>query len=271
MGSTWYHLFTKNKPFFMLILGLLVGSFLNVIIYRLPRKIDWIFKRSFCPSCNTQVSWYDNIPMLSFFILKRKCRLCGQKINIRYFLVEGLTATLFCIYSVYIFNNGPILYHVINLSIICLLICHFFIDLEHFLLLDRINFFLLLLLIAFQFFFEPIPWPQALFGMLLGFLVPYGIAWLFFKYSGKDGLGGGDIKLFTILGLQLGPVGIFENLFISSLLGIVGGLIYLSLQRSRVLKQPIPYGPAIIIAYLYQTYLSKYLNINFEHLFTLNL
>jgi prepilin signal peptidase PulO-like enzyme (type II secretory pathway) len=154
-------------------------------------------------------------------------------------------------------SNMQTLEVVLHLAAITVLICHFFIDLEHYLLLDKLNILLMLILITHQFMFTPIEWIDSVFGLIVGGAVPYFIAWGYLKYSGNSGLGGGDIKLFAVLGLRLGVHGIFENLFLSSILGILAAIIMMIVKRESMRKRPIPFGPAIIVAYLIQIYVLK--------------
>ncbi|MDH4469097.1 MAG: prepilin peptidase [Bacteriovoracaceae bacterium] len=251
---------TLTSKWFFLFLGLLVGSFLNVIIYRLPRNIDWIFKRSHCPHCQALIPIYCNVPLISFILIRGCCLQCKNKISLRYPLVEFITGVAFFLLSPEYFQSTshPVIQSLLALSIVSILISHFFIDLEHFLLLDRLNM-ILLGLIAVEFLFfshQSITWHVV--GGLTGFLVPFLISWIYLKLKNRIGLGGGDIKILGILGLSLGAQKIMETLFLSSTLGILFGLPYLLWNQNKksLLARPIPFGPAIILTYALQKYTS---------------
>ncbi len=199
------------------ILGLLIGSFLNVVIYRLPLKLDLVKARSACPHCKQIIPWWFNVPVLAWLFLRAKCHNCGTRIHWRYPLVELFTGIVFYFSFPSILDNVTIFQWVFQCTFTSILTCHFFIDLDHRLLLDKLNLYLLLLILPFSVVFNsPAFW---LIGGLIGFGAPYGVSWLFYKLKGKIGLGGGDIKLWGVLGIFLGPYGIIDNIFLSCLLG----------------------------------------------------
>ncbi|MFA5582696.1 MAG: prepilin peptidase [Bacteriovoracaceae bacterium] len=236
---------------FIFIFGLLVGSFLNVVILRLPLKKDLVFDRSHCPQCNTQLKWYHNIPVVSFLFLRGKCAFCGIRISWRYPLVELLTGLV----AFWLFPSVVTLQSLGMFSfyflMACLFICHFFIDLDHHLLLDSLN--LYLGVSIFSFAVLQFHWSYWLIGGLLGFLGTLSVTWLFYKIRGQIGLGGGDIKLFGILGMYLGPTGIMMNIFLSCFLGATVGLIFIAFGKMTKDK-PLAFGPAIILVAAFQIY-----------------
>lgn len=246
-----------NEPLFYLagILGALIGSFLNVLIYRLPIKKDIVFDRSACPSCGGQIPFYLNIPLIGFIFLRGKCQKCKQPIRWRYPLVELITAVIFVFALPEHIDVISFYSYFLHVGVSCALIVHFFIDLEHRLLLDKINVYLLLLILPYSIIFNlPMFW---LVGGAIGFLGPLLVSWLFFKIKGKMGLGGGDIKLWGVLGLLLGPVGIMENIFFSSFLGSIIGII-LIIQKRYHSDAGIPFGPFIILVALSQMYFPNF-------------
>ncbi len=225
------------------VLGALVGSFLNVLIHRLPRGGDVVFARSACPSCGGRIPFYLNVPLLSYAWLRGKCRGCGAAIRIRYPLVEALAALLFVVALPGELSSTTLYGYVLTVAVGAALIVHFFIDLEHRLLLDKVNLYLLFLLLPYGVIFHtPAHW---LGGALLGFGGPFFVSWAFYKLRGKIGLGGGDIKLWGVLGLFLGPAGVMENIFLSCLLGSVVGM-YLIWRGRYNGEDGIPFGPFII-------------------------
>lgn len=229
---------------FVFLFGALVGSFLNVLIHRLPRSEDVVFKPSHCPKCLSKIRWYQNIPIFSYVLLRGKCNFCKSRISIRYPVVEFITALGALYFAEKYLIFGQVFYFVFYFSIFCAFVVHFAIDIEHQLLLDKINLFLLALIFPYVLFFHS--WSYWLLGAGIGFGVTYLVTWGFYLLRGQVGLGGGDIKLFGVVGLMLGPVGIIHNIFLSCMLGSIVGLI---LIFSKIMKRehPIAFGPFIII------------------------
>src|SRR3989344_3903532 len=175
------------------IFGCLIGSFLNVIIIRLPLKKNLVSSRSACPQCGSQLKWFHNIPLISYTFLSGKCAFCKTRISWRYPLIELLTGLI----SYWLFPNQLDLFsltiYLFYFTIACIFICHLFIDLDHHLLLDNLNLYLLGIIIPYSLF--SFPWQYWLSGGVLGFGAPLLVTWLFYKLRGQVGLGGGDIKL----------------------------------------------------------------------------
>lgn len=233
------------------IFGCMIGSFLNVVILRLPQKKDLVVARSACPECGNQLRWYHNIPVISFLVLRGKCAFCGKPISWRYPLIElltGLIATWLIPAEVNLESFGFFLFY---FTLACIFICHFFIDLDHHLLLDSLN--LYLLAIIFPFALIMLPWPHWVLGGVIGFGVPLLVTWLFYKLRGQIGLGGGDIKLYGILGLILGPTGVVFNIFLSCFVGAVLGLTLIALKKMSK-EKPMAFGPSILIVAAFQIY-----------------
>lgn len=231
------------------IFGLILGSFLNVCIYRLPRGESIVAPRSRCPACRRQLTWYENIPLLSYFALRGRCRYCGRTISPRYFLVEGLTAVLSV--AVWIRFPNPLAYvgYFVLLSAPLLVIT--FIDLDHFLIPDVITIPGIFLGVGVHYFLNPHPWMVPLLESLLGILLGGGslwlLSWLYEKWRGRIGLGLGDVKLAAMLGAFLGWRAVIFILFVSSIVGTLVGLVIIIAGRRR-LTQPLPYGPFLALA-----------------------
>lgn len=235
------------------ILGLLIGSFLNVVIHRLPLKKDLVSARSACPHCGYQIPWWLNIPVFAWLALRGKCHNCHGRIHWRYPLVELFIGVVFYLSFPATLNNVTLFQWVFQSTFTSILTCHFFIDLDHKLLLDKLNLYLLLLVLPFSVVFNtPVFW---LVGGLVGFGAPYGVSWIFYKLKGKIGLGGGDIKLWGVLGIFLGPFGIIDNIFLSCLLGSLIGVLMIVLKRYDR-DTGLPFGPFIIMTALIQMYFS---------------
>ena len=239
---------------FIFIFGLLIGSFLNVIIVRVPRREGILFPRSHCPQCRKLIRWYENIPILSYIFIGGKCQGCKTSISIVYPLVELLGG----IGAVYLLNFSEgifVFFHsIILFCIFCVFLCHFIIDLRHQILPDGLNIYLGCIFLMNMFVF--LNWQFSLIGFCIGFGFPYLIALVFYFMKGEVGLGGGDIKLYGVLGLYLGPVGILQNIFLSSVLGSVVTILLILLNKVDR-KTPIPFGPFIIILASWQIFFPK--------------
>lgn len=243
---------------FFLLFGLIIGSFLNVLILRLPKEENSsLMTRSYCPKCGKLVAWYDNIPLLSFIILKAKCRYCKAKISWQYPLIELLTGLISLALLPKNLSPEALLQYFFLFSIFCVFLVHAIIDLRHQILPDGLTLYLALLFLSYSLIHQN--WKFWLIGGAVGFLLPLLATWLFYLLRGQIGLGGGDIKLWGALGLYLGPFGIIQNIFVSCFLGsIIGGSLLLTKRISR--ETPIPFGPFILLASTIQIVLPNFWN-----------
>lgn len=218
---------------FVFIFGLLVGSFLNVLIYRLPKNINFIKGRSFCPKCKAKINWYDNIPLFSFILLGGKCRRCKSPISWRYPIVELVTGLLFFLSYL---NRLSILNYILFSGLIVI----FFIDLEHQIIPDEILLPLIVLFLIKLFFLLNTKYLilntlSSAIGSFLFLLTIYLVT------KGK-GMGFGDVKLAFLMGLVLGFPKIIVAFYLAFLTGAFIGVI-LILGRKAKLKQKIAFGP----------------------------
>ncbi len=232
-------------PLFALGFGLVLGSFLNVVIYRLPRKESVAWPGSHCTSCNRALSWYENIPVVSWTVLRGRCRTCGSRISMQYPIVEAVTGALF-LAGYYAFGLTPLL--LVRLLFGCAMIVLFAIDLEHQILPNEIT----LPGIAVGFvasIFLPPGWTSSLIGLLVGGLFPFLIAELYARVRGREGMGMGDFKMLAMVGAFLGWPIVWLTLILSCVLGIVigGGALMIS---KRGLATRIPFGTFIAVAAL---------------------
>ena len=248
-------------------LGLLVGSFLNVVILRLPRKMEWRWRRdarevlelpdvyeppppgivvepSHCPHCKHRLSWYENIPLFSWLALRGKCRHCGVAISPQYPLVELLTCLL-TVASVWRFGFGWQGFGAIVLS--CYLVALSGIDLRTRLLPDQLTLPLMWLGLIGSMDNLYLPAKPALIGAALGYVSLWSVWWLFKQLTGKEGMGHGDFKLLAALGAWCGWKGILPIVLVSSLVGAIVGSIWL-FAKGRDRATPIPFGPYLAIA-----------------------
>ena len=185
------------------ILGLCIGSFLNVVIYRLPLGMSLSKPSSHCTKCNYMLRWYDNIPVLSYVLLLGRCRKCKTRISPRYVLVEIFTGLIYAL-AVMLFWEKSVVYAITVMLLSSVLICVFFIDLEHTYIPDRFQIIIFALSFVAMFFNGYSSWQDHLIGGFAGglvFLLIYYIALAVYK---KEGLGFGDVKLIFVLGLFLG-------------------------------------------------------------------
>tara|TARA_B100000941_G_scaffold56926_1_gene37174 strand:+ start:1446 stop:2207 length:762 start_codon:yes stop_codon:yes gene_type:complete len=235
---------------FVILLGGIFGSFANVCIYRLPIEQNVVFGRSFCPECKKKIAWFDNIPIISFIILKAKCRNCEFKISLNYFIVESLSILFFCvIFILFGISLTTLLLWLLYLSFVII----FFIDLKHFIIPNEITFPLMAL--GFVKSFDPninsiFPnYLNSLIGGLIGYLIIYLIIF-FYKYvRKKEGMGLGDAKLFAVIGFWFGWISIPFIIFLSSIIALISISPNL-INKSKNISSEIPFGPYIIIATL---------------------
>ena len=255
----------------IVILGLIFGSFFNVVIYRTPINLEAELKgkqknsllkqlawpASFCPNCKNKIAWFDNIPIFSWLLLKGKCRQCKVPIRIRYFIVEFISALIFS-YSYLKFGfSFEAIYWIALFSILVIL---FFIDAETFFLPDLFTITLITLcLIGSYLEITNITFTDSLIGGILGFFVLYLIN-LFYKLLRKtDGFGGGDFKLLAGLGAWFGWISLPIIIGMSSILGLIYILVKTLLNQKKIqLNAMLPFGPFLILSSLFM-YINSYI------------
>lgn len=226
------------------VIGLCVGSFLNVVIYRVPLGMSLAKPDSHCPSCKYKLRWYDNIPVLSYLILRGRCRSCKKHISFRYTAVELLNtaAWLLC---VFVFFGKSIPFMCIAMICSSVFISVFFIDLEHMIIPDRFQLILLALGIVSVFVDPHYAWLSHLIGGVAGFLVFYLISWGFERLCGKEGLGGGDVKLCGTVGLILG----YERLLLGLLIATIPAAVIMLILSHREKGRQFPFAPFLTVGF----------------------
>ncbi len=249
----------------VIILGLLIGSFTNVLVARFPwheggensktkGRMSIVTPRSHCPKCKAMIAWYDNVPLFSFLFLRGKCRACRNPISWRYPTIELLTAMLyFASYRRYGFD---LLLFIREFPFLTALIAMTFIDLEHRLIPDvfSVGGAIYGLLTAFLLASagRELTWLDCVGGAAFGFFFFFGFSWIYWKMTGRIGLGGGDVKLLAMLGAFLGIQGVFHAILISSIVGSLVGIIWGKMSRSQDIRHfAIPYGPFLVVGGLY--------------------
>ena len=236
-------------PLFVLAFGLVVGSFLNVCIYRLPRNESVAWPGSHCTSCNRALGWSENIPVASWTVLRGRCRTCRSPISIQYPIVEAVTGAVF-LAGYQAFGLTPLL--PVRLVFACAMIVLFAIDLEHQILPNEIT--LPGIVVGFVLsFFVPPGWRSSLIGLLVGGLVPFLIAEVYARVRGREGMGMGDFKMLAMAGAFLGWPLVWLTLILACVLGIVIGGGALLISR-RGLATRIPFGTFIAVAALVCAY-----------------
>jgi leader peptidase (prepilin peptidase)/N-methyltransferase len=257
--------------------GLLIGSFLNVCIYRLPRDLSVVKPRSFCPECETPIAWYDNIPLLSYLVLQTRCRMCGKRIPVRYPLVELLTGVAF--YCA-VWRLGPTLVALKFAIFGALLIGLVFSDLEERILPDEFTLggtiagILLAIFVPMRFgimhmflfsLHNQTVMSVAESAFAAGFCA--GTLWLvgtiYQRIRHREGLGFGDVKMVAMIGAFLGLQGALLTLIVGSLLGAIVGLCYIWFTGKDASTYELPFGSflgaaALAVGFFGEVFLSWY-------------
>jgi leader peptidase (prepilin peptidase) / N-methyltransferase len=221
------------------VFGAMIGSFLNVCIVRLPEERSIVRPRSHCPSCGHQIAWYDNLPVVSFVLLRGRCRVCGVRISPLYPTVELLTGAL----AVALWMRlGTTLAFAGYFLFAAALVTITFIDLDHRIIPDVISLPGIVVGLAVS-FVSPLVTPLgALLGVLAGGGVLLAIATGYEMLRGREGMGGGDVKLLAMIGAFLGWQSVFVTLMVASLIGSIIGVGLMIYQRADT-KLAIPFGP----------------------------
>lgn len=232
----------------MVVIGLAIGSFLNVVIYRLPRGESLWNPPSHCPQCGNRIAWYDNIPVVSFILLRGKCRHCHARIPWRYPLVEVLCGLLFLLTSMHHLPSSTGLPSLIGLLkavvFVSFLLPIFFIDLEHQIIPDSLSYPLLLSGIFFS-SLQGLLIPS-LIGAAVGAGIFFAILYLSLLFLRQEGMGMGDVKLAAGIGAYFGWQIALLAFFSSFLIGAVGASMLLLLSR-KGMKDRIAFGPFLVI------------------------
>lgn len=238
---------------YIFIIGLAIGSFMNVCIYRIPEEKSIIKPGSMCPYCFSPIKWYDNIPLVSFIILGGRCRICKKAISFRYPLVElisGILAlTLFIRYRLTIT-------YVAYYALCSALVVVSFIDLKYRIIPDIISLPGIAVGLAISFLLPNHTFLQSILGMVIGGGSLFLVAFAYYTITKREGLGGGDVKLLAMIGSFLGWSGVIITIFFGSVIGLVSGIIMM-IKEKQDTKYPIPFGPFLSIGaiiYIYWGY-----------------
>lgn len=227
------------------VLGLCAGSFLNVVIYRLPRGESLAHPPSRCPGCGRRLRWFDNIPVISWVVLRARCGQCGARISPQYPIVEIVTAVL-AVAIVVVTPTGPLLGA--RLVFAAALVALFAIDLEHHLLPNAITLPGIAAGFAFSLFAPPGP-VSSLIGIAIGGGVLYGIAAAYYLVRREEGMGMGDVKMLAMVGAFLGWPAVLLTLILASFAGAAIGVGMMAVRRES-LQYALPFGTFLAIGAL---------------------
>ncbi len=233
------------------VFGLVVGSFLNVCIFRLPYDMSVGLPASHCPACKIPLRAFDNIPLLSFFALHGRCRYCDVKISWRYPLVEGLNGLAY-VFAVIRFGLEPAT--LVYALLLSTLIVITFIDLDHQIIPNEITFPGMPLGLIAAATVLPISWLDSLIGLLCGGGVLFFIVWISPYIFGREGMGMGDVKLLAMLGAFLGWKATLLTLLLGSFSGAVVGGGLMATKRIKY-SEPIPFGPFLALGAVFALFL----------------
>ncbi len=241
---------------FSLLIGASVGSFLNVVIYRLPEDASIVFPASRCPQCLQTLKWYDNIPIISFILLKKQCRYCKAPISWQYPLVE-LTMAMLSLALVFKFGITYALpiYYIFTGALLAVIV----IDFHHKIIPDIISLPGIVIGFGCSFINPVVTWQQSGLGLLIGGGVLYSLAAGYYLFTKREGMGGGDIKLLAMIGAFLGWQSLPFVVFGSSILGALVGIGAMAKQKKGG-KTMIPYGPFLSIAALLYMFYREMIN-----------
>lgn len=217
--------------------GLVIGSFLNVCIYRLPRNLSVVHPPSRCGACGTTLRWYHNIPVVSWVVLGGKCGFCGARVSAQYPIVELITGLAFVLVAL-VTPLGPLF--AARLLLACLLIVLFGIDLEHQILPNVIT--LPGIVAGFLFALAGPPgWRDSLIGILLGGGLLYGVAYAYYLVRKEEGLGMGDVKMLAMIGAFLGWQAVLLTVILASFSGAIIGVALIATSKGSM-KYALPFG-----------------------------
>ncbi len=228
---------------FVFIFGLCIGSFLNVCIYRLPSSQSITRPRSRCPNCGELIRFYDNIPVLSYLVLRGQCRYCRKTISFRYPVVEILSG-LFALVT--FLKYGVTLEAIIYYVFITALLVITFIDIDHQIIPDIITLPGIPLFFIAGFALPRLTYIDSIIGIFAGGGSLFLVAWVYQLLTKKEGMGGGDIKLLAMIGALIGWQGVLFTIFVASAVGTISGILVM-LKARKSMKLAIPFGPFLAI------------------------
>ena len=226
--------------------GLMIGSFLNVCIYRLPRRESIVWPASHCTTCNRQLAWYGNVPVVSWLVLRGRCRGCGSRISVMYPLVELTTSAVFA-GGVLVYGLSPLLF--VRLAFGCALIVLFMIDLQHQILPNAITLPGIVAGFLASLFLPP-GWLSSLIGIVAGGGILWALAEAYYRLRGIEGLGMGDVKMLAMIGAVLGWPLMLLTLVVASFAGSLVGVGLMAFGRGGM-QAALPFGTFLALGALF--------------------
>jgi leader peptidase (prepilin peptidase)/N-methyltransferase len=250
-------------PIIVFIFGAVIGSFLNVCIYRIPRSKSIAKPNSFCPSCEKPIKYYDNIPIVSYILLGGKCRHCNTKISMRYPFIELMTAVVFLMIS----RRWGLSYEsFIQMFFVSLLIVISVIDYDFQIIPDILSIGGLVLGLLIAFVRPGFRFMDAFYGVLLGGGVLFVIAYGYQLIMKREGMGGGDIKLLAMIGAFTGLKGVIFSLIGGSIMGTLVGIPLMLIKKENT-KYAIPFGPFLSLAAFFYLFIGTNIVQQFTEVF----
>jgi leader peptidase (prepilin peptidase)/N-methyltransferase len=233
-------------PFLAAIFGLFIGSFLNVCIHRIPRGESIVFPPSRCPGCGAGIKPWDNIPVLSYLLLRGKCRGCGEKISLRYPVVELLSGLL-AVTMLYRFGLTPAagIYYAWSAALLVIT----FIDIDYQIIPDSLSLGGIVAGLVLVWWVPGLSYKDSLIGLALGGGLLMAVIYGYYFLTGKQGMGGGDVKLLAMIGVFTGWRGVLFTIFAGSLSGTLVGIPWALVNRKNM-KAAIPFGPFLALGAL---------------------
>jgi leader peptidase (prepilin peptidase)/N-methyltransferase len=230
---------------YVTLLGLMLGSFMNVCIYRLPRGLSPVRPRSGCPNCGHMLAWYENVPVVSYLVLRGRCRKCRVAISPMYPIIEAITGAVFL--AAYLWY-GPSALLIVRLAFAWAMIALFVIDYQHQILPNVITIPGIVIGILSNILAGP-GWIASIIGAAVGAGSLYAIAEIYYRVRHEEGLGMGDVKMLGMIGAFLGWKLVLLTLVISSFLGSIVG-VFVLVSRKESLKYAMPFGTFLAVGAL---------------------
>lgn len=244
ISSVVFGIIISMELILLFIFGVAVGSFLNVLIDRIPQEKDLLFSRSECESCHTTLAWHDLIPLVSFLMLGGKCGKCHAKIPWRLFLVELLTGLLFVLlYQYQMANGGNTFSFILNIIILCSFLVIFFEDLDYGIIPDQVLVTLFGTMAVQHVIFSPAHLLEFFIAGIASFLFFFAI----FLFTKGRGMGFGDVKFSFLIGFFLGFPEVVLALYLSFLTGAVASVVLIATRKKKFHNDTIPFGPFLLI------------------------
>ncbi len=238
---------------FLFFIGACIGSFLNVCIFRLPEGKSVVSPPSACPSCGHRIRWWENIPVLSFILLRQKCSNCGSRISLQYPAIEAINGIFYVLLWLKFGTTPSTLVYCIFFSALLVITV---IDLRHYIIPDVISLPGIAAGFAASFLIPGMTWLDSIMGIVLGGGILFAVAWGYYLLTGREGMGGGDIKLLAMIGAFLGWKAVPAIIFFSALVGSIVGVGTMVMNK-KDRHHALPYGPFLAGAAIFYLFYGR--------------